>query len=59
MGSSCCYFSRVNLPDEDEDIVKSIVLEVINVKVSEQISTNDSVFNIKYQDMFSSSSNSF
>lgn len=46
MGNFCCCNSKVVIGEEDEDLAKSIVLEVVNVKVNPGISTDDSAFQV-------------
>lgn len=58
MGGLCCYTSKY-LKDEDEDLAKSIVIEVINIKGAEEILTEDSVFQALNHDVKISYSSSF
>jgi hypothetical protein len=56
MGGLCCYTNRY-IKDEDEDLAKSIIIEVINIKGAEEILTEDSIFqHINHDAKFSYSS---
>lgn len=45
MGTTCCYTNRLIFNDDDDDLAKSITIEVISMKASEEISTKESLFN--------------